>query len=428
MYTIQSTRGTDALYTPRGGALEYIRCKDPEVIISGPAETGKTLAACWKIHTQATKYSGARIVILRKRQTDIYNTVLETYREVISGVDDIKPFGGNRPGMFVYPNGSKIYISGIDKASKVLSSERDIIYCNQVEEFSLRDWEYLTTRATGRGSVMPYTQVIGDCNPDHPTHWIKTREKQGYLKIIESRHTDNPTLYDEEGNLTEQGIRTISTLDRLTGSRKLRLKEGLWAAPEGAIYEVFTEEKHKVKSFEIPLNWARAVGIDPVGAYTAGVWGALDPLSGVFNIYREYYQPFGITTKGHAENVKLLSSGETIFRYFSGAPSEKQPRADWTDFGIFLEPTLITDVWWGVDKIYELLKDFKLVIHDSCPGLISDIATYRRKMKDGIATEEIDNKDEFHLLDALRYLIVGLVAPHERTETVYDPVQIGRSF
>ena len=425
-FTIKS--GTeDTVYTPRGGIEEFIYSQDSEVILAGPAETGKTLGACWKIHIQASKYPKARIVILRKRQTDVYNTILETYRQIIDGLD-IRVLGGSKPEMFIYPNGSVIYISGIDKPSKVLSSERDVIYCNQVEEFSLKDWEYLTTRVTGRGAVMPYTQVLGDCNPDHPTHWIKQREKMGYLKLIESTHQDNPRLYDEFGGITEQGQRTMAALDRLTGPRKLRLKSGLWAAPEGAIYDVFEEEKHRVSQFEIPLSWPRAAGVDPVGAYTAVVWGALDPESSILNIYREYYQPFGITTSGHVKKVMQLSQGETIFAFYSGAPSERQPRADWTAYGVTLLPTEITDVWWGIDKIYELLKDFKLVIHESCPALLSEIATYRRKIRDGLATEEIENKNDFHLLDALRYLIVGLIEPHEVTQTTYQPVTIGRRW
>ncbi|GAG14208.1 unnamed protein product, partial [marine sediment metagenome] len=255
---------------PYGGVKEFIYAHDDEVIVEGPAETGKTLGACWKIHTQASKYPNARIALIRKQQTDIYGSVWETLKKVIEGLP-IRIYGGEKPERLMYPNGSTIYIGGMDKASKVLSSERDIIYFNQVEEGSLKDWEYLTTRVTGRGSVMPYTQLIGDCNPDHPQHWIKTRAKAGHLRLIPTTHYDNPTLFDRDGNITDQGIRTMAVLNRLSGSRRLRLKDGIWGAPEGAIYDVYDDDKHKVEAFEIPLSWPRAAGVDPLGVYTAVV-------------------------------------------------------------------------------------------------------------------------------------------------------------
>jgi phage terminase large subunit len=423
-YTIKSDVES-AGFTPYGGVKEFIYCKDFEVIAEGPAETGKTLGACWKIHAQASKYSGARIALLRKRQTDVYTSVYETLKQVIDGLP-IRAYGGEKPEKLMYPNGSTIYIGGLDKPSKVLSSERDIIYVNQCEEASMKDWEYLATRVTGRGSVMPYTQLSGDCNPGPPTHWIKTREKQGGLRLIKTFHKDNPTLYNRDGTITEQGRRTLGVLNSLTGSRKLRLKDGLWAAPEGAIYDVFDDEKHKVKAIEIPHTWPKAVGVDPLGVYTAAVWGALDAKRGILNIYREYYEPFGVTTTQHVKNVLNISRNETIFGWYGGGPSERQARADWEGAGVPLQAPLITDVWSGIDKVYELLSDFAMVIHDTCPMLLSEVGTYRRKMKDGIPTDTIENKDQFHLLDALRYLIAGLVGPRETTEVGYSPIKIGR--
>src|SRR5437667_262508 len=81
-------------------------------------------------------------------------------------------------------------------------SARDIIYINQAEQVSLQDWEYCITRTTGRGSVLPDCMLIGDCNPDAEDHWILKRES---LRIFHSKHVDNPSLYDDNGELTEQG-------------------------------------------------------------------------------------------------------------------------------------------------------------------------------------------------------------------------------
>jgi len=416
-------------YSFYGENRRALLCRDSEVILSGPADTGKTLALLWKLNACALRYPGASIVILRKQLTDTYSTVLVTFQKKILGDDaPVGPYGWEKPEWFDYPNGSRIWTAGLDKAGKVLSAEHDLIYVNQAEELSLMDWETLTTRTTGRAGNMPYSQTIGDCNPAAPTHWILSREKEGKLTLFRSAHKDNPELYDQAtGRITDVGERRVGRLRNLSGSRLMRLYHGLWALPEGAIYDVFDEEKHKVASFPIPATWPRAVGIDPFGAQIAAVWLAFDPQNGILNVYREYCEPFGLTTAGHAENVKRLSENESVFAWVCGAKSERAWRLEWEAAGIpVLEPP-VADVWVGVDRVYQLLKDFRLVIHDCCIGLLSEIGDYRRKLaKDGTPTEAIESKERYHLLDALRYIVVYLSEPRETAQVIYPLQQIGR--
>lgn len=422
-------------YSFYGDNLKAYRCRDPEVILSGPADTGKTLALLSKLHHCALKYPGASIVILRKVQTDTYSTVLQTFiNKVLNGTAAVSTYGGEKAQWFDYPRGSRIWVTGMDKAGKLLSGEHDIIYPNQAEEFSLPDWEVMTTRTTGRAGNMPYAQTIGDCNPGPPSHWIRQRAREGKLTFLESTHRDNPELYDPEtGELTKGGERRLEGLKRLSGSRLLRLFHGLWAAPEGAIYSVFDEEKHKVASFPIPSLWPKFVGIDPMGAYIAAVWVALDPQAKVLNVYREYLEPFGIPTREHVKNIlrlsgytpdgKPLANAETIFYWSGGGPSERQARLDFQAAGLPLQRPGIGDVWAGIDRINELLSDFAIVIHDNCPNLLSEAGDYRRKLKGGIPTDTIDNKDRYHGLDALRYGCAGPEATGVQEEVVALPWQ-----
>lgn len=243
-YTIVADPQSDeAVYTPYGGSEEFMYAQEPEVIISGPAETGKTMAACWKLHLIASKYPKAQLVIARAIQADLYSSVLQTFERVIEGAP-VEVYGGSRPERYIYPNGAIIWLAGLDKPGKALSSERDIIYVNQAEQLKLDSWEVLTTRTTGRGAVMPYTQTIGDCNPGGSKHWILQRAKDKNLRLITTRHQDNPTLYNRDGTLTKQGERSISALQSLTGIRRKRLFEGLWATAEGAVYDMFDHSLH----------------------------------------------------------------------------------------------------------------------------------------------------------------------------------------
>lgn len=421
---------TLTVFTPQGNNRRFFTCKDRELIASGPAETGKTFAALWKVHLCCAKYPGTSAVLVRKQQTDTHSTVLRIFTTKILPIMPVcQAFGGSLPKWYDYPQtGSRLWVTGMDKAGKVLSGEHDIIYVNQAEELSLAEFETLTTRTTGRAGNMPYAQTIGDCNPGPPTHWIRTRSN-GPLTLIPTTHKDNPSLWSEAAQeWTEQGKRTLFALSQLTGSRYKRLFQGLWATSEGAIYDIFEEKIHKVVAFQPDPIWPRVVGIDPVGTHTAAVWLAYDPASRILNAYREYYQPFGETTPGHVDAILAVTRhhNETIWAWCGGGPSERQPRTDWYSAGIPLREPPIKGVWAGIDRIYQLLKDQTLLIHDSCPTLLSEIGDYRRKTVDGIVTDDIEHKDRYHMLDALRYAVVWLTEPSEGegTSVAYEPVRI----
>ena len=415
-------------YKFRGAAKEIQEYRDSEFIIAGAADTGKTLSALYLLNKLAWQYPNSRIVIARKQRSDIDSTALETFKNriLIKDSPNVSAYGGAKVQWYDYSNGSRIWIAGLDKESKLLSGEFDAIYVNQAEELSLSDWETLGTRANGRAGNMPFGLVFGDCNPASPTHWIRTRSKAGLLKLFESFHKDNPQLFDEDGQITEAGKSRIGVLKGLSGVRYKRLCLGMWVSPEGAIYENFDEEHHKIKAIEIPSIWPRAVGIDPLGAFSAAVWGAWDDKAKLLHIYREYYEPFGISTYGHAHNVLELSKNETIWMWVGGGPSENQQRVDWNAGGIPIIEPPFSEVWPGIDRVNNLLLNNGLVIHDSCPKLLSEIGEYRRKFINGQPTDIIDNKEQFHLLDALRYLIAGLTGPIDQTSIEYNPVRIAR--
>jgi hypothetical protein len=435
-YILKSGQAGKADYTPYGAIREAFLCHDPEIILAGGADTGKTLGMLNKIHILACKYSNASIVILRKRQTDVYSTTLQTFqKKVLHEGAPVKVFGGEHPQWFDYDNGSRIWVTGLyspaeaQVTAKVLGGEHDVVLCDQVEELSLPEWETLLSRVTGRAGHMPYAQVIGTCNPAGPTHWIRTRAKSGKLTLFESTHRDNPELFDPATQLiTLEGEKRLGRLKALSGARLMRLYHGLWVSPEGAIFDVFDEDRHKVRAFPVPPLWPRIVGIDPMGAYTAAVWLAFDPGSGVVHAYREYYQPFGLTTAGHARAILDLSRQETVFAWVGGGPSERQQREDFAGAGIPLLAPPVSDVWATIDRVYQLLKDTNLVIHDSCPELLSEIGDYRRKLKDGEPTEVIESKETYHMVDCLRYGCAFLLGPQEQTDVVYRPVQIGRGW
>lgn len=239
-------------YRLYGRNLEFYNMRAPELMLSGPASTGKTISCLYLLDSLAREYPGFQGAILRKRRVDMDGSVLQSFKEKVLGPQtDVTVHGGEKAEWYDYPNGSRIWVGGLDKPGKVLSSERDGIYINQAEEVDLKDWETLISRATGRAGHMrdeqgiPFGLLFGDCNPDAPTHWIWSRHMGGQLKLIESRHQDNPMLYDQAtGLITPEGERTMERLGRLTGYRRARLLDGRWTQAEGVVFDTWLDSEN----------------------------------------------------------------------------------------------------------------------------------------------------------------------------------------
>lgn len=225
-----------APYKPYGAALRAWKSGHREVLLSGPANTGKS--RCWleKLHYCADKYAGMRGLIVRKTRQSLTHSAMVTYEKKVlprGWMDRLIKFR-TAEQQYEYPNGSIIAVSGLDDPQKVMSSEWDMIFFQEATEGTEEDWEALTIRM--RNKVMPYQQLGGDCNPSYPTHWLKRRCDYGKTLMLESRHEDNPSVTKED----------LATLDALTGTRYLRYRKGIWAAVEGMVYDMWDSAIHKV--------------------------------------------------------------------------------------------------------------------------------------------------------------------------------------
>lgn len=280
-------------YTPRGVLRQLFRERGAEVLVSGPAGTGKSMACLEKLHMMALANPGMKGLIVRKTLVSLGSTALVTWRKRVvpealkAGV--VRYYGGSpeEPPQYRYGNGSTIVIGGMDRAIRIMSSEYDAAYVQEATEMTTEDWEAITTRL--RYGVVPFQQLIADCNPDAPWHWLYQRAQSGRTLMLESRHEDNPTLFDEAGQITPFGTAYIAKLDALTGVRYMRLRKGLWVASEGMVYEDYDPAVHVVERFEIPPSWPRYWSVDfgYTNPFVLQCWAA-DPDGRLF-LYRELY-------------------------------------------------------------------------------------------------------------------------------------------
>lgn len=288
------TRTITHLYQPRGAARTLLESRNPEILLSGPAGTGKSRAGLEKLHLQALRYPGMRGLIVRKTLASLGSTALVTWRRHVAveaiSTGEVTWYGGSaaESPQYRYRNGSVINVGGMDKATRIMSSEYDSVFVQEAVELTEDDWEAITTRL--RNGRMPYQQLIADCNPDAPTHWLKVRCDLGRCLMLHSRHEDNPVLFHDDGTLTPVGADYMAKLDNLTGVRFHRLRHGRWVAAEGVIYEEWDPAVHLIDPFTPPLEWTRwwACDFGYTNPFVLGMW-AEDP-DGRLYLYREIYR------------------------------------------------------------------------------------------------------------------------------------------
>ena len=183
---------------------------------------------------------------------------------------------------------------------------------------------------------------------------------------------------------------------------------GNFTRPAGMIYGDFDDKIHKISPIAIPPEWPRYVGLDFGPVHTASIWVAQNPITNIYYLYRETLEG-GKTTRQHVEAAKERGIGENVISITGGAGSEDQYRMDWGDAGLSVNEPEIKGVDAGIDRVIELLKTKRLFVFDTCKMVLDELGTYARKLDaDGQPTEEIADKNKFHLLDALRYDVVGL--------------------
>jgi PBSX family phage terminase large subunit len=315
-----SARTLERVYSPRGTAKALFGVRAPEVLLSGPAGTGKSRACLEKLHHICLINPNVRVLVVRKTFTSLKASAVATYETHVApqALLDGTVIKRVEQPQYRYSNGSSITLGGMDNVTRIMSTEYDIVYVQEAIELSEDEWETLTTRL--RNGAISFQQLIADTNPSYPTHWLKQRGDRGQTVVLESRHEDNPVYFTSDGQLTDAGSVYISRLDNLTGVRYLRLRKGIWAGAEGMIYEEWDPAVHVLDAFPIPPEWSRWWSVDfgVTNPFVCQMWA--EDEDGRLYLYREVYK----TKRGvveHAERILDLVTDD------KGEWTEPKPQA-----------------------------------------------------------------------------------------------------
>ena len=412
-------------FTYQGSIERLFKCRDRLVLVCGPARSGKTRGVLEKAVLFGLKYARSRILLIRKTRASMSETVLQTLE------DDVLPeawrgdASRSHREKYTLPNGSEIVTGGMDHSIKIMSSEYDLICIFEATELTEEDFEKLLTRLSGKAA--PYQQLIADCNPAGPNHFLKKRCDAGRMTYIASTHKDNPRWWDADAEgWTPEGTVYISSLDELSGHRKARLRDGVWAAAEGLVYPEFNPAVHVIDA--MPEGWkswrrVRSIDFGFTNPFVCG-WFAIDP-DGRMYLYREIYQT-GRTVGDHAAEIRSVEAGgmDTV------ADHDAEDRATLAQCGI---PTVAArkDIAVGLQAVRQRLRvqgdgkprlyflsgatlshDADLDAAKKPTSTLSEIDGYLwARNRDGSIVKEVPIKENDHGMDMLRYAVMFVDNP-----------------
>lgn len=194
---------------------------------------------------------------------------------------------------------------------------------------------------------------------------------------------------------------------------------------EGLVYKEFNRSidvkelnRFDLKEIIAGIDWGYT---NPAGALKIGV-----SRDGLFYIEEEYYKK-GQTTEQIVEVVKKWSATK---HYPDPAEPDRIEIAN--NLGLNCRE-VSKDIPAGIDKVRELFKQRRIIIHPRCVNLISELETYAYPEKRPNQNEkEVPIKENDHLMDCLRYALynyepelidyqfIKSVAEHRLSNNIYD--------
>ncbi len=334
-----------------------------------------------------------------------------------------------------------VYFNHAQDPEALASMTARAVWCDEPgqKKFKLGSWEEISRRvAVTSGRVLMTTTPYNSggwfkelCDRAKVlTPWGKVEPSSvapgvapPRIEIVHFKSTMNPAFPLEE---YDDARRTMPRW------RFDLMYDALFTRPAGVIYDCYDGAIHKVQPFDLPVHWPRYLGLDFGGVHTAGVLLAaeLDGTgheTGKLFLYREYPAAARWQARPTWEHAREIKKGEMLLtpkgpvrltggkddppgnlfkRAVGGARSEDKWREEFRAAGINCQLPPVADVEVGINRVYSALQAKELFVFSSCVGVLDQLEGYTRELDDrGQPTEKIEDKDQYHYLDAVRYIL-----------------------
>lgn len=317
--------------------------------------------------------------------------------------------------------GRKIFVVGANDAqaeSKIRGLSLVGAYGDELTLWPEAFFKMLGTRLSEPGA-----RFFGTTNPDNPRHWLMA----DYLKrarvwlthdgTVRVNRADSISLARYSFQLDDNPWLAPEYLERLkleyAGLWRKRFILGQWVMAEGAVYDMWDEDKFVIPYESVPkIDRMFAVGIDygttnPFAAIKLGI--GTDPADGVTRMYA--LDQWRWDSKEKLSQRSSVQYAEAIKAFIAPRPPEwvvVDPAA--ADFRLLLFQEGVQGVMAGdnavaagIRSVTSLLARDRLRVTDRCTGLIETFPGYAWDDAAALRGEDKPLKVGDHDLDALRY-------------------------
>lgn len=363
-------------------------------VFDGSVRSGKTTLANieWLRYIRDYK-SKAPLLMFGKTERTLY-------RNVISQLEPIAQRSGDGEYEIF---GKKVHVCGANDErayKKIAGTTYGGVYGDEWSLAPKSFTDMLFTRLSVKGAKGFFTT-----NPESPHHFIKKDyiDRAGKIDLSYFHFK-----LDDNTFLDPAYVSHVKAL--YSGLFYKRYILGMWVSAEGAIYDMFDEERHVMPHKEIDhSNIIRYyIGTD-YGTSNATSFLLLGQhKNGEFYASREYYHS-GRESQSKTDSQYVEAHRDWIGKlYYNGHyidPSAKSFIIALKDAGFERIYKANNDVLNGIRNVASLLSNDLLFFSDRCEKTIESISNYSWDPKAQKKGEDKPLKEEDHPADALRYPI-----------------------
>ena len=157
------------------------------IVNSGGSRSSKTYSILQLFVTILMQKKNYKISCFRNLRIDCINTVGQDFKKIIeqAGLSDKFSYNIKDAKWICKATGSVIFFAGTEKIHKALGEQNDIIFLNEISEFSLAVFNQLDQRTRDK--------VFIDYNPSKD-FWIEAYRLNDKALFLHSTYLDNPFL------------------------------------------------------------------------------------------------------------------------------------------------------------------------------------------------------------------------------------------
>ena len=389
----------------------------------------------------ALKYPGIKILIVRRRYTDLQGNYVEPLNKLLPST--IAEYN-SQLHQYYFINGSTIKLGHFQSygqaADEYQGQEFDWIFMDEATQFTEQEFRLLGGCLRGVNSIPKKFRLT--MNPGGVGHrWVKRlfidrqfktdcanpeeNENPDDYEFIQALVTDNTALMKSNG-----GKQYLAMLSSLPENIRNAHRYGDWDALGGNYFPEFQTATHVCEPFVIPPSWARYRAFDYGLDALAVLWFAIAPNGRVY-MYRELKKSGLIVSDAAQEILSNTGVNEKIITTY--APDDiwsRQKDTGKTMAEVFLSNGVAivkasrsrVQGWLQVKEFLAPMEDGKpkLMVFNTCQNFIDDIQAIQASDKDpnDCATEP---HDITHLLDSCRYFCISRTMAAKSDEDKPEP-------